>query len=132
MTAKPDVMRHAPAALAAFFLMLGLTSVAAQHAGHGSHGAQPGHGSHGQIQPAAAQSAAAEFAEAEVRRIDRSAGKITLRHGEIRNLDMPPMTMVFEVSDRGLLDIPKVGARVRFKAEKSATGYVVTHIEPVQ
>ena len=124
--------RWAPAGLTALFFMLGSAPVAAQHAGHGSNGSKAGHGSHGQHPPAAAQLASAELAEAEVRRIDKSSGKITLRHGEIKNLDMPPMTMVFEVSDRAFLDIPKVGAKVRFRAEKSATGYVVTHIEIAQ
>ena len=42
--------------------------------------------------------------EAEVRKVDKDAGKITLKHGEIRNLDMPPMSMVFQVKDKALLD----------------------------
>ncbi len=50
--------------------------------------------------------------EAEVRRIDQNAGKITLRHGNIPNLDMPPMTMVFQVEEKTLLDgIPSVSTR---------------------
>ena len=64
-----------------------------------------------------------------MRRVDRAGGKITLRHGEIKNLDMPPMTMVFEVADKSWLDQIKVGERVRFQADKSASGFVVTRIE---
>ncbi|MBP6903526.1 MAG: copper-binding protein [Burkholderiaceae bacterium] len=72
---------------------------------------------------------AADLTEGEVRKIDKAAGKLTLRHAEIRNLDMPAMTMVFQVRDRALLDKLKVGDKVRFRVENSAGGYVVTAIE---
>jgi Cu(I)/Ag(I) efflux system protein CusF len=65
----------------------------------------------------------------EVRRIDRDAGKITLRHGEIKSLDMPGMTMVFMVKDAALLGAVKVGDKVKFRAEKSGGGYMVTAME---
>jgi Cu(I)/Ag(I) efflux system periplasmic protein CusF len=68
--------------------------------------------------------------EAEVRKVDKSTGKITLKHGEIRNLDMPAMTMVFGVTDKTMLDKVKAGDKVRFTADKDATGqYIVTGIE---
>ena len=73
---------------------------------------------------------AEELSEGEVRRIDREQGKMTLRHGPIGNLDMPAMTMVFVVQDRGQLDRFKVGDRVRFQAEKIGSQYTVTKIEP--
>ncbi len=75
-------------------------------------------------------SAPTDMASGEVRRIDREGRKITLRHGEIANLAMPPMTMVFQVSDPGLLDRAKVGDRVRFRAEKVEGAYRVTEIMP--
>ena len=80
---------------------------------------------------ATASSAAntADMSDAEVRRVDKGAGKITLRHGEIKHLDMPPMTMVFQVPDPALLDKVKPGDKVKFRAEKAASGYVVTAIE---
>ena len=77
--------------------------------------------------PAAPQSA--DMSVGEVRRVDKGAGKLTLKHGEIRNLDMPPMTMVFQVQDPALLDRLRPGDAVRFRAEKTAAGYVVTAIE---
>jgi Cu/Ag efflux protein CusF len=67
--------------------------------------------------------------DGEVQRIDKAAGKITLKHEEIRNLDMPPMTMVFAVKDPALLDKVKAGEKVRFAAEKDGRTYVVTAIE---
>ena len=67
--------------------------------------------------------------DGEVRKIDKGAGKITLRHGPITNLDMPPMTMVFHVKDRAFLDKVKVGEKVRFVAEQNAGALTVTAIE---
>ena len=48
--------------------------------------------------------AQAPLAEGEVRRVDKEGARVTIKHGEIRNLDMPPMTMVFQVRDKALLD----------------------------
>ena len=72
---------------------------------------------------------AAEKTDGEVRRIDKAGGRITLRHGEIRSLDMPPMTMVFRVRDPALLDGLKVGDKVRFTAESVGGNNTVTSIE---
>jgi Cu/Ag efflux protein CusF len=72
----------------------------------------------------------ADMAEGEVRRIDKEGGKVTLRQGEIKSLDMPPMTMVFAVRDKILLDSLKAGDRVRFKAVNEAGKYIVTEIQP--
>jgi len=72
---------------------------------------------------------AGELTDAEVRKVDPAAGKITLRHGEIRNLEMPAMTMVFVVRDAALLARFKPGDKVRFAAEKDGTALVVTTLE---
>ncbi len=74
----------------------------------------------------------ADLAQGEVRKIDRANRKLTIRHGEIRNLDMPPMTMVFQATDAKLLDGLKVGDKVKFAAEKAGSAYSVTRIEVVQ
>ena len=70
--------------------------------------------------------------EAEVRKVDLSAGKITLKHGEIKNLDMPPMSMVFQVKDPALLSQVKAGDKVKFTADKINGAYTVLTLEPVQ
>lgn len=72
---------------------------------------------------------AQDLADAEVRRIDKDARKITLRHGPIKNLDMPAMTMVFQVRDAALLDQVAVGDRVKFSAEQQQGNYFVTGIQ---
>jgi Cu(I)/Ag(I) efflux system periplasmic protein CusF len=72
----------------------------------------------------------AEMIDGEVRKVDRDAGKITIKHGEIKSLDMPPMTMVFQVKSPALLDKVKAGDKARFAVEKTAGGaFVVTEIE---
>ena len=70
----------------------------------------------------------AQSADGEVRKIDKPQGKITLKHGEIKSLNMPPMTMVFRVSDPKMLDTVAVGDKVKFDAEKLGGNYTVTAI----
>ena len=67
-------------------------------------------------------------ATGEVTKLDKAGGRVTLKHGEIKNLDMPPMTMVFRVSSPKLLDELTVGSRVRFTAEKVDGQYTVTSV----
>lgn len=74
--------------------------------------------------------AADDYTDAEVRRVDKSAATLTLKHGEIRNLDMPPMTMVFGVQDKAVLERVKAGDKVRFKAVKDGSKYIVTELQP--
>lgn len=78
------------------------------------------------------QTSADAMTNGEVRKIDRENKKITLKHGEIKNLDMPGMTMVFQVSDPAMLDRVKTGDKVMFKAEKANGALVVTEIQPVK
>jgi Cu(I)/Ag(I) efflux system protein CusF len=70
--------------------------------------------------------------DGEVRKVDKDARKITLRHGEIKQLDMPAMTMVFPVKEPTMLDNVKAGDRVKFQAENVGGKLTVTVIEPVK
>jgi Cu(I)/Ag(I) efflux system protein CusF len=79
-----------------------------------------------------AQAPAADMTEAEIRKVDLSARKVTLRHGPIKSLDMPPMTMVFQVRDVKQIEPLKAGDKVRFRAEQQQGAYVVTEIEKVK
>ncbi len=67
--------------------------------------------------------------DAEVRKVDAARGKITLKHGEIRNLDLPAMSMVFAVKDPAMLTRVQPGDKVRFTADKIKGVYTVTSIE---
>lgn len=90
-----------------------------------------------------ALSAAASFAQTtapaaiapvdgEVRKVDMGAKKVTIRHGDIKNLDMPAMTMVFQVADPSALEKIKPGDKVRFKAERGTGGALIaSDIQPI-
>ena len=80
---------------------------------------QGGHDSH---HPSAALS------DGEVRKVDKDAKKITIKHGPLTNLDMPAMTMVFQVADPAMLEQVKAGDKVKFEAEKVGGGYRITRI----
>ena len=69
------------------------------------------------------------MADGDVRKVDRDAGKLTLRHGPIANLDMPGMTMVFRVADPRMLESLKEGDKVRFSANRLNGAMTVTAIE---
>ena len=73
---------------------------------------------------------AQELADGEVRKVDKDAGKITLKHGPIKSMDMPPMTMVFRVQDAAMLQGVKAGDKVRFDARQISGQYVVIKLEP--
>ncbi len=64
----------------------------------------------------------------EVVKIDDKAGRVTLKHGEIKHLDMPAMTMSFKVRSPSLLEGLKSGDRVRFVAERIDGQFTVTQI----
>lgn len=82
---------------------------------------------------AQAETVAAEtMSQGAVRKVDKDAQKITIRHGPIENLGMPPMTMVFRVKDPAMLDQVKPGDKVQFSADKVGGAYTVTKIEPAK
>ena len=67
----------------------------------------------------------------EIRKVDPAAKKITIRHGELKNLEMPAMTMVFQVKDPAMVDKVKAGDRVKFRADKVNGVFIVVEIEVV-
>ncbi len=68
----------------------------------------------------------------DVTKVDQAAGKITLRHGPIKNLDMDSMTMVFRVADPAWLKTIKPGDRVKFEAERVNGQITVTSISKLK
>ena len=79
--------------------------------------------------PLASWSQSDDKVAGEVRKVDRDNQKITIKHGEIKSFDMPPMTMVFTVKDPVLLDAAKPGDKVRFGVAREDGKFVVTAIE---
>ena len=80
-----------------------------------------------QAKPAANDS---ELTLGEIRKIDKVNKKLTIKHGDIKNLKMPGMTMVFQLDNAGALDQLNVGEQVRFRAEFGAAGLIITEIHP--
>lgn len=80
----------------------------------------------------AATTASDAMSTGEVKKIDKGAGKITIKHGPLKNIGMDAMTMVFRVSDQSMLEQVKVGDRIRFVAEEPNGQLTVTRLERQQ
>jgi len=81
-----------------------------------------------------AQTAVADSAmtDGEVKKVDRDAGKVTIKHGPLTNLDMPGMTMVFRVKDPAMLDQVKEGDKIRFVADRVNGAITVVELKLVK
>jgi Cu(I)/Ag(I) efflux system periplasmic protein CusF len=85
------------------------------------------------IELAANDADKSDMASGEVRRIQADQSTITLKHGPISSISMPPMTMTFKVRDPALLGKVKVGDKVLFRAEVARDGTTyVTALDPVR
>lgn len=92
--------------------------------------AQPaGHDSHHAPAPAKKE-ATSSISEGEIRKVDKDAKKLTIKHGDLRNLGMPPMTMAFQVEDPAILDRVKVGDKISFVVEQVNGKLTATKVEP--
>ena len=112
--------------LVSAMLAIAGTTYAAGHAG-----APMGAGAAKKDMPMAGADTEA-MTDGEIRKVDMASKKITIKHGEIKNLDMPPMSMVFQVKDPAMLEKVKTGDKIRFKAEKANGAVVVTDIQPAK
>ena len=72
------------------------------------------------------------MADGEVTKVDKDAGKITIRHGELKDLGMPGMTMVFHVKDTAMLEQVKAGDKIRFIPGKVNGAFTVMKLENVK
>jgi Cu(I)/Ag(I) efflux system periplasmic protein CusF len=99
---------------------LAMLDAASQQGGMGN--GSVGHSSAMQMQ-------AAGIAEGVIRKVDKDAGKLTIKHDAIPGMDMPPMTMVYRVNDAAMLEGFKRGDKVRFTSEKIGGAYTVIAIE---
>ena len=110
-------MKHIALAALVTPLLLNSGIGIAQHEGHAGH-----------AMPTAGQTSA-EPSEATIKKIDKAGAKVTLAHGPLKNLGMPPMTMVFKVKDAKVLGAFKEGDKVRFVAEQSGSDYFAAKLE---
>ena len=68
------------------------------------------------------------MSEGEIKNVDKDSGKLTIKHGELKNLGMPGMTMVFRVKDPAMLGQVKVGDKIHFVADKVGGALTVTSL----
>jgi Cu(I)/Ag(I) efflux system protein CusF len=87
------------------------------------------HSKMGMAQATTGTAPAPGLTDGEVRKIDKENGKITIKHGEIKHMDMPPMTMVFNAKDKAMLDKVQVGEKIQFIVIQDAGKMVVTDIQ---
>ncbi|MDH0362872.1 copper-binding protein [Comamonas aquatica] len=107
-------------------LLLSLATAQAQAQDHASHHAP----ATAAASPAPAAAPDLALTEGVITRVDARSGKLTIRHGAITHLDMPPMTMVFGLQDAQQAAQFKPGDPVRFRVEDQAGALVITHIQP--
>lgn len=106
-------------ALALLLTLSGTAIAAAEH--HGAPAAQAS---------VSAAESSLPLTDAEVKKVDKDAGKLTLKHGPITNLGMPAMTMVFRVKDPAMLEQVKKGDKIRFAADNVNGAMTVVRLEP--
>ncbi|MGE8492033.1 MULTISPECIES: copper-binding protein [unclassified Comamonas] len=119
-------MNTTTSTLTAFTLACSLLTpaLAQNHADHASHGsAAPA------TAPAAAATAKAVMTAGEITRVDKRASKLTIRHEDIKNLDMPAMTMVFGLKDSTQVAQFNPGDKVRFRVQDEGGSLTITRIE---
>ena len=75
---------------------------------------------------------ATEMAAGEVLKVDKATKKITLKHGPIKSLDMPPMTMVFHAGEPAMIENVKAGDKVQFRASHEGGKYTVIELQPAR
>lgn len=114
---------YAKLALAAFFTAVSVSPACAQHASHAAADAS----AHAGATPAQA-AGEAQMTEGEIRKVDKEAGKMTIKHGELKSLGMPAMSMVFRVKEPAMLDQVKTGDKISFAADKIGGQLTVTQV----
>lgn len=80
----------------------------------------------------AAAATTAALSQGEIKKIDVDAGKLTIKHGELKNLAMAPMTMVFVVSDKTALAQVKPGDSITFVATNAGGQLAASNITVVK
>jgi Cu(I)/Ag(I) efflux system protein CusF len=64
-----------------------------------------------------------------IQQIDRDKGVITIKHGPLQGLNMPPMTMSFLVKDKAMLSSLQPLQKVEFELTFDGRQYLITSIK---
>lgn len=120
-------------ALAAAFTLSATAMAFAQQSDHSAHHASSPQAVQG---PAAGDQksggVAGQMVEGEVKKVNKETEKITIRHGELKDLGMPGMTMAFRVKDPAMLDQVKAGDKINFVASRVGGQLTVVQLEVLQ
>jgi Cu(I)/Ag(I) efflux system protein CusF len=115
-------------AIATVFAFSAAATAVAQESGHAAQGAPDARA--GQVAHSAQQGVVrGQMVDGEVKKVDKEAAKITIRHGELKDLGMPAMTMAFRTKEPAMLDQVKVGDKVKFVAEKVNGAIMLVQLE---
>lgn len=106
-------------------LLLAIAPFAPAYAAMNGHDAHADHG-------AMTSSAEGGMVDGVVKKIDKAAGKVTVSHGPLTNLNMPAMTMVFRVKEAAWLDQIQLGAKIRFVADSINGALTILELEPAK
>lgn len=109
-----------------------LSSMSLAHAGEGHHSSEGAKPADAKVAQSGAEMKNVDMSEGEIKKVDKSTGKLTIKHGELKNLEMPAMTMVFQVKDKSVLDRVKSGDKINFVAEKLDGKFTITQLEAAQ
>ena len=82
--------------------------------------------------PVAASASTAALTDGEVRKVDKAAGKITIKHGPMPKFDMPPMTMAYRVKDKAMLEGLKPGDKIKFDVDGVGGEFTVLRLEKMK
>lgn len=110
----------------AISLYVGISLAGAAMAG-GNHGGRD----HGES-VAGLPTTGIDSSEGEITRIDKTAGKVFVKHGDMKKIGMFAMLMVFDIRDAAMLNQVNVGDKVRFTVERNGAQLTVTKIESIQ
>lgn len=75
-----------------------------------------------------AVASAQEYTSGEVTKVDEKQKKLTIRHEELKSLEMPAMTMVFVVAEDSMIEEVEVGQKIEFTAERINGRITITDI----
>ena len=113
-----------------FFAIAGVISMPAMAASH--HEAAHGAAEHNHAAMSTKAQPAMPWSDGQVKKVDKAAGKVTVSHGPLANLDMPAMTMIFRVKDIAWLNQMKSGDNIRFVAENINNSLTIVQVEPAK
>lgn len=94
--------------------------------------AEDSHKQHGMNETVQAPAISAALTDGEVRKVDKAAGKVTIKHGAMPKFDMPPMTMAYRVKDKSMLDKVKPGDKIKFDVDGAGNEFTVLRLEKVK